>query len=522
VNAENKDTVYFKTVKDSDIEAVRAFLLQNLGLKFTENQEKELHTKLSNASRHFGFDDTGNFTNWLLKQQIDNKLIEKLASFLTIGETYFFREQKALDYLEYAYLPKLIEQRRKTTKQLRIWSAGCASGEEPYTVAIILKRLIPDIDQWNITLLATDINLDFLNKAKKGIYTKWSFRGLSDGFRTKYFKELDNKKYEINSDIRRMVKFSYLNLAIDHFPSLENQTNAFDVILCRNVLIYFSLKGTITVTRKFYQALIDGGLLLVSPVEASNFITPDFHRLSYKGISIYEKDPDKNSAVNESGSTKTVFGSFLPEIKQPALPAAKINHFSEKPEKKHVFEKPKKLIDFDLKKTKTESSENDSQQKPYEQAVLLYEQGKYTEAEILLESSFTENSTNPPYLLLLARIKANKGLLVESESFCLKAIACNKVDERAYYLLATIQSEQGKATAAVESLNKTLFLNPDFSLGHFLLGNLYMEQGKNSEARKHYTNALNCISKMKANDIIQESDGLTANRLKEIIYSYLA
>ncbi len=521
MNAENKDTVYFKTVKDSDIEAVRAFLLENLGLKFSKNQERELVTKLSNASKHFGFEDTSNFANWLLKQQVDNKLIEKLACFLTIGETYFFREQKALNYLEFEYLPKLIEQRRRTTKQLRIWSAGCASGEEPYTVAIILKRLIRDIEQWNITLLATDINLDFLNKAKKGVYTKWSFRGLPDSFKLKYFKELDNSKYAINSDIKRMVKFSYLNLAIDHFPSLESQTNAFDVILCRNVLIYFSLEGTIAVTRKLYQALVDGGLLLVSPVEASNFITPDFYRFSYKGISIYEKDPDKKSVINEYGSTNTAFDIFFPK-KAPTLPQVKNNYLSEKILNNHSFEKPKKAIEFDLKKSKTESSEKESQHKAYEKAVLLYEEGKYTEAEILLESSFEKNSTNQPYLLLLARIKANKGLLVESEKLCLKGIASNKVDERAYYLLATIQSEQGKTSAAVESLNKTLFLNPDFSLGHFLLGNLLMDQGKKSEARKHYTNALNSISKMKPDEIIHESDGMSANRLKEIINSYLA
>lgn len=500
---------------------VREFLLQKLGLNFSSNQEKELHAKLSNAAKAFGFDITDDFVNWLLKQEADDKLIEKLATFLTIGETYFFREQKALNFLEFEYLPALINKNINKSKRIRIWSAGCASGEEPYTIAIILKRIIPNIENWDITILATDINTDFLNKAKKGIYTKWSFRGISESIKTKYFKELDDNKYAINSEIKNMVKFSYLNLATDSYPSLSNQTNAFDIILCRNVLIYFSLEGTIAVTNKLYNSLVDNGVLLVSPVEASNFIDNKFYRLQYKGISIYQKNPKELSNAKKPVIDNTLFDKLLK--KQELTKLKKTNKDLIKT--KEFLKQPLKI-----EKTKNEAlpikksfilKQDDEKKSIFEKSIKLYKQGLYDEAENLIEENLEYETKNKKELiLLLARIKANKGLLVESEKLCLRAIDSDKVDEEAYYLLATIQSELGKTNEAIESLNKTLFLNPDFSLGHFLLGNILMNQGNKAECKKHFKNTLSSLEKLKPDELIVESDGITVNRIKEIIKSY--
>ena len=257
---------------------IRKKLLNQLGLNYTKNQEKELYRKLTDASAAFDYKNVDNFIQWLTNQELDKSQIKKLATFLTIGETYFFRERKALEYLEFDYLPKIINERKSSSKKIKIWSAACSTGEEPYSIAILLKRVIPDIEQWDIKIMASDINPTFLKKAKEGIYSKWSFRGNSEGFVFNNFKKIDNNRFQIKEDIKRMVTFSHINLASDSYPSTNNEIEDLDIILCRNVMIYFSPKGIRSVTTKLYKSLKKDGVLLVSPVEVSNLICDKFNK----------------------------------------------------------------------------------------------------------------------------------------------------------------------------------------------------------------------------------------------------
>lgn len=463
---------------------LKAYLLKHLGLLYSEKQEKDLGAKISAAAKGFAFDSSERFVGWLLKQQLDAEQTKKLASFLTIGETYFFRERKALEYLEHKHLPHLISKRRNKNQTLKIWSAGCSSGEEPYTIAILLSRLLPGFKNWNIKIVGTDINSKFLEKAKAGIYSKWSFRGIPESFKSKYFDSIDDNRYKIKPYIREMVDFSYLNLATPpYFPS-KNRKNSFDVVLCRNVLIYFSHDGIKMVTQNLYDNLNDGGVLLLSPVETSTLIHPDFERLPHDGITVYKKDQGKKSV---------------------------------KPGKQLTFKTPVKL-------NKALQIEARSANKPKLKEVAelnglqkLYNSGRIEEVEELTQRLIDNgNSKHPGYLLLLARIKANKGLLQEAERLCNKAIGFEKVNTEAHYLLANVYNEQGKTRDAITSINKTLFLDPDFSMAHFLLGNI---ANNTLDGLKHYNNALKSLSKLNNEDLVAGSDGLTAGRLSEMIKS---
>ncbi len=503
-----------------DLTELREYLLNQLGLNFKSHQEKDLYRKLGDASGSFGFDNTDSFTNWVINQHLSSEQTEKLATFLTIGETYFCREKKALDYLEFNYLPDLISKRKGGDQRLKIWSAGCASGEEPYSVAILLKRVIPDIKNWDIKILATDINAAFLEKARKGIYSKWSFRGIPETFKTSHFRKAEKEKYHIKSSIKKMVTFSYLNLAADPYPSLINETNAVDIILCRNVLIYFSADGIKTVTSDFYNSLINGGVLLVSPVETSSLISSKFSTFSYNRITIYNKDPEgvsrqKNKTINifpekylDDRKLNTTSKHRLHQLKKAIINTSIT--IEAKPKKLPKIKSPKKTA---LEKKAIEHSE-------YQKALALYKAGSFDEVERLIENLINTKKGNiKSYILLLARIKANKGLLDESEKLCLQAINLDKVDAEAHYLLATVISEQGKTKEAIHSLKRTLFLNHNFVLGHFLLGNISLNDGKKSESKKHFSNALKSLAKLEPDDIIAESEGLTAGRLSAIINS---
>ncbi|MDE2258962.1 MAG: protein-glutamate O-methyltransferase CheR, partial [Betaproteobacteria bacterium] len=228
------------TLSDALLSQLSDFLESHIGLHFPKERWRDLERGIAAASRESGHLQTETFVDWLLSAPLTRTQIEGLASHLTVGETYFFREKRSLEIFEEQILPELVRARGETERHLRIWSAGCCTGEEPYSIAMLLDRLIPDLKKWNVTILATDINPQFLRKAVLGVYGEWSFRNMPSWLKEQYFKRRENGRFEIQPRIRKMVTFSYLNLAEDAYPSLVNNTNAMDVIFCRNVLMYFS------------------------------------------------------------------------------------------------------------------------------------------------------------------------------------------------------------------------------------------------------------------------------------------
>ncbi|MCL5668881.1 MAG: chemotaxis protein CheR, partial [Gammaproteobacteria bacterium] len=201
-----------------------------IGLHFPGERWRDLERGIAAAARELGFPEVEACARRLLSAPLTHRQIEILASHLTVGETSFFRDRKSFEALEQYVLPPLIRSRRDSERRLRIWSAGCSTGEEPYSIAMVLDRLLPDHEQWNITILATDINPQSLRKAVEGAYGEWSFRDTPDWIRERYFKKARPGRFEIHPRIRKMVTFSYLNLADDVYPSLSTNTNAMDVI----------------------------------------------------------------------------------------------------------------------------------------------------------------------------------------------------------------------------------------------------------------------------------------------------
>jgi chemotaxis protein methyltransferase CheR len=179
------------------------------------------------------------------------------------GETYFFRDHGQFDLLRLRLLPELIE-RSRGTKLLRLWSAGCASGEEAYSLAILVDMLLPVRDGWEILILGSDIDEAALAKARRGLYTQWSFRMAPSALKQDCFQR-QGDVWELDERIRRMVTFRAGDLIGDAFPAEESGT--MDLILCRNVLIYFEADAVSTVADKLAAALSEGGYLMTGHTE---------------------------------------------------------------------------------------------------------------------------------------------------------------------------------------------------------------------------------------------------------------
>jgi chemotaxis protein methyltransferase CheR len=295
------------------------------GLHFPQERYAELERGLVRASKDFGHGGTSSFVNFCLTTpELTADQVQTLAWHLTIGETYFLRGGQTFGVLEREVLPEFLLARKDGERQLRLWSAGCAGGEEPYSLAITVSRLVPDLSNWNMTILATDINTRALQKANEGIYSNWSFRDTPDWLRPQFFAKTSSGDWAIRPEIKRRVTFSYLNLAADPYPSLATNTNAMDIIFCRNVLMYFSADTMRRVVGRLHDALREGGCLFVAPSEASHEFFPQFERVATQGEIYYRKDGAGASHAHHSARPAPPQGAHVrPAPAGKPAPAAK-------------------------------------------------------------------------------------------------------------------------------------------------------------------------------------------------------
>lgn len=474
---------------------------QRIGLDFPRERWGDLKRGLDGAMQEFGFEDVAEFVDWLLSASPTEAQLQTLANQLTIGETYFFRDTRALDALAESILPELIRARRGREQRLRIWSAACCTGEEPYSLAILLHRLLPDLPDWRVTITATDINARFLHKAVAGVYGEWSFRNAPAGLKERYFNRTEAGGYAILPEIKKLVNFAHLNLVEDFYPSLTTDTNAMDIIFCRNVLMYFTPPQAGKVIRGLRHALVEGGWLAVSPSEASQALFPRFRAVNFPGAILFQKSDAPPRLESLLATSVPMPEPVVPEIEAslPSVPSAAPQ------------------VDWQPDPSLETPAVEDGSRDPLAGAQSLYQAGDYAEAANVLLAALAERPAEPAEFSLLAHVLANQGRLTEALTWCDRWIAADKLDPAAHYLRAVVQLEQGDPEQARRSLQRTVYLRPDFVLAHFALGNLARGCGKAGEADKHFGNALRLLARHQPNDLLPESDGLSAGRLSETI-----
>lgn len=255
-------------------EEIRKRLETETGMDLGGDREE----RLLSAFRELVHDERVGSTEALLEHIRDPRrhaaFLERLVSQLTIGETFFFRNADHFRALRERILPAILQDRRRE-RTIRIWSAGCATGEEPYSLAILLQRDFPVLESWEIGILATDISTEFLAKAEAGRFRAWSFRGSELAGDERYFRA-EGDECEISPKIRSKVRFRRLNLVHDIYPSPLTQTIGLDLILFRNVAIYLKESVTREILRRFARCLRPGGFLLLGEAEVQrDLFDPD-------------------------------------------------------------------------------------------------------------------------------------------------------------------------------------------------------------------------------------------------------
>ena len=503
-------------ISEENLSRLSKFVASRLGLSFPEERRRDLERGISSAAGELGFQDGAACAEWLLSSPVKRSHIEVLAGHLTIGETYFFRDRKTFQALEDSIFNELIQVRRKDGKHIRIWSAGCSTGEEPYSIAMLLSRMIPDLGGWNITILATDINVGSLRKAAEGLYGRWSFRGMEPRIEGEFFNKKPDGRLEVQSRIRKMVTFSYLNLIEDTYPSLFNNTSAMDIVFCRNVLMYLVPELAMRVAQNFHRCLTNGGWLIVSPSELSAQLFPQFACLNFSGAMMYRKESDSSGTE----------GCFPRAPGGPVVPFAQAGEFNADLSADRCSEAGEARVVPDEKSGFPIAVESVPSQVPerdeiYREAMGLYEAGSYAQAAKKIEGLLSRYPSDAGAMVLAARIQANCGKLAEALQWCEKAIAADKLRAGSHYLTATILLELGQAEDAAASLKRALYLDPNFIAAYVALGNISRQRRRYRESVKYFENALSLLSGRAAEEVLPEPGGVNVGRLTEIIESIL-
>jgi len=463
-----------------------------LGIVIHQHQMTDLHKVILNACKKFDCLPY-HYLEMLQNCCQESPLLEHLISGITVGETYFFRDKNQMGFLNNILLPKLIKQRiAENNLSLRIWSAGCASGEEIYSIAIMLLEQIPDINAWNLNLLGTDINTASLKKAMTAKYSEWSMRSIIDYYKEKYFR-VDHNQYFLAEKVVNLVKFDYHNLNEDSYPSILNGTNAQDLIICRNVLIYFDSERIAQLMSKLSASLILNGSLILGASDPINIKDTELRFHSNEGVIYFTRE----TAPSPDDIIKTI------EIPQ-------VTESYQKPSVIPPKVKPHHVINKIIKQRKPNIIDENT-------IIQLMTTGKWSEVVIAIDTYEALTQKTVFTLNNKAKALANLGKLTEAAKLCEQSLELDKTNIASYFIYALILSELNKFSAAEQALRKILFLDHEDVIAHYQLGLMLLRNKKYDDGLKYLHNALNIVKNKNHNELVAEMKVFSHKQLVEML-----
>ena len=401
--------------------ALPALASEAAGLRVNDQDAARHAAWLQERLDELGVSGPGDYARLLVTQDAAGRSErERLSRQLTTGETYFFRDPGQFELLAQRILPELLA-RRADTRRLRIWSAGCASGEEAYSLAILIGELVPDDGAWDIRILGTDINSAALRHARDGLYGEWSFRALHGPRKAAHFRA-EGRRWRISQALRDRVRFEQLDLVRDDwtYPALEFA--GVDLILCRNVFIYMTAEATARVSARLSAALAEGGYLVTGHGELLGHHTPGLHpKIHSQAVVLHKTAAESAVPVWQGAATPNLAAARsatrLPKVSPQTRPRAKTDAARPVPAPTPA-----------------------------------------ARAQRLLREAWRH---------------ADQGQTRAAENACRLAIAAAPLDPWPYYLLAQLAQERGDAGEARTQLNKVIYLDPNCIAAYLELGTLF-------------------------------------------------
>jgi len=265
---------------------LRNYIYESTGIFFEEKKIYFIKKRVEKRLSDLNLDSASTYLRFLRTSRESAKELQALTNLLTTNETYFFREYDQLAvFAEHCLAEVVEEKKRKFIKNLNIWSAGCSTGEEAYTISIILQEMLSSLSYWNINIYATDIDTEVLERAKSGSYSDRAVKDVPKPYLEKYFK-IDGDEWQVTDQVKKYVKFLNINLVDD----IKMKTfRSIDFVFCRNVLIYFDDASRKRVVGNFYESLNKNGYIFLGHSESVSRITSAFTTKRKGDLIVYQK-----------------------------------------------------------------------------------------------------------------------------------------------------------------------------------------------------------------------------------------
>lgn len=499
----------------AEVECLRSIVAERLGLWFDDGKLDFLAEVLQQRMEQNRCNQFASYRELLADRTTQTKELRALAERLTVCETYFFRYSDHFRAFEEIVVPDRMEASRQS-RQLRILSAGCASGEEAYSLAILIRERLPALASWEVVILGIDINPTMLEAAKRGRYSAWALRGTSNGLREKYFRP-DGRQFLLDGAVRPMAMFKERNLIEE--DSVFWCRDAFDIIFCRNVTMYFAPEATRAVIARLASSLTAGGFLFLGHAETLRGISQDFHLRHTQDSFYYQRRGDGktcwvpvreipgNSGFLEVSSTRPALeqsDSWCEIIQRSSQRIASLTQ-----------ERCSSAAAAACERATLSANDSPVRRLIWDRTLVLdlLRKERFDEAMKVLQTLPQESNTDPDAQLLLAVLLTNGGKLAEAEKTCQRLLRLDDLSAGAHYLMALCQEHVGDRESAKEHDRAAIYLDSSFAMPHLHIGLIAKRSANLAEAKRELNCALQLLDREDASRILLFGGGFTREAL---------
>jgi chemotaxis protein methyltransferase CheR len=437
---------------------LKQYVIDTTGMAYYAEKDSELLWRLLRRWNGLGIRSCAGYLGILLDPLRGPAEMDALITEITIGETHFFRHREHFDALRDIVLPVLIA-RNAPQRRLAVWCAGCADGAEPYSLSVLVKREMPHLlAGWDVSILGTDINRQSLSAAREGTFEEWSLRSTSEEFRSGCFLK-EGKQWRIQSQYKEGLSFQYHNLVENSFPPPPGGSSLFDLIVCRNVMIYFSPEVMRRLVRQFHECLVPGGWLLVGPSEPNMTYFTSFRVVNAPGVTLYQKAIEPAQTIPQAMP-------LWPPLPDP--PSA------------------------------------DSER----------EGGSFWPADPPKQNAEAKLSS--------IRQFADRGDWQEAERLCQQWLLTDSLSSVVHFHHALVLEHMGKQVQAEQSFRRAIYLDRRSILAHYHLGLLMRSRGECRQASRCFENTLELLAAAPGDSVLAGADGITVSELRQLARTQIA
>ncbi len=534
----NKSHIHKIEMTPEQLEQFQTLLIERSGLVFEGRRVREMERSVSTRMIELGICSFAEYYDFLSSARKGEDELNRLVISLTVGETQFFRTPDQFASLRKYILPELLD-RKSGEKSLVLVSAGCATGEEPYTLAILLRELLADFDSWKVDILGCDINADFLEHAREGIYSERKLRLVDPATRQKYFQRLSRNRWKVKDILQNDVKWLHYNITANDLAGLTENRKV-HLFLCRNVLIYFNQETIQRVISNFYDCIENQGYLMLGYSESLFKINDSFQPVHTPEAFLYQKTSrqsareksipshagplERKELLQALGSLphprtahQTNIDSIIRHLGRatPSPPGEASSTGKGKQEKSADLETRSKLSmpAPAAGVTKQEHKSCLSEDVIWKEALGHFREERFEKAGESFQDMLDRNPDSARARLGLGFIYANQGDEETAREYAETAVSLDDLMPETYFLIALLEERKGRPEEAIKSYQRVILLDQDFAMAHFNLAHLYLKLGRERDAAREFGNTVSILERDPDNFSMNFSGGLSGEAI---------